>query len=180
MKTRGGLTKLALYLIAYSAACLWGGRWATGAGAALWPPDAVLLIALLFDRPDRWWWYALAALPVRMFALGSAPAWLFWSSYVNDCVKALLSAFLLRRTLPDPPWLNTLRDFAGFILIAALLSPVASATIGAATRAFFGDAFGLVWLQWFLGDSLAMVTLVPPSCTDCRRGSGVLWCPRWN
>lgn len=161
MKTPGGPTKLALYLIAYSAACLWGGRWATGAGAALWPPDAVLLIALLFDRPDRWWWYVIAALPVRLFTLGSAPPWLLWSSYANDCIKALLSASLLRRFLPDPPWLNTLRDFAGFVLIAALLSPVASATIGAGSRAFFGDTFGFVWLQWFLGDSLAMVTLVP-------------------
>src|SRR5262249_49162059 len=148
-------------VVACSAACLWGARWATGAGAALWPPDAVLLIALLSDRPERWWWYALAALPVRLFAFGAAPAWLLWSSYVNDCVKALLSASLLRRSLPDSPWLNTLRDFGGFVLIAALLSPAASATIGAGSRAFFGDTFGFVWLQWFLGDSLAIVTLVP-------------------
>jgi integral membrane sensor domain MASE1 len=68
---------------------------------------------------------------------------------------------LLRRTLPDPPWLNTLRDFTVFVLIAAVLSPGVSATIGAASRAFFGDPFGFVWLQWFLGDSLAIVTLVP-------------------
>jgi integral membrane sensor domain MASE1 len=161
MKTPRGLTKFALFLVAYSAACLWGARWATGAGAALWPPDAVLLIALLFDRPNRWWWYVLAALPVRVFALGSAPPWLLWSSYVNDGVKALLSASLLGRTLPDPPWPNTLRDFTGFVLIAALLSPAASATIGAGSRAVFGDPFGFVWLQWFPGDSLAIVTLVP-------------------
>jgi signal transduction histidine kinase len=161
MKTPGGFTKFALFLVAYLAACLWGARWATGAGAALWPPDAVLLIALLVDRPTRWWWYVIAGLPIRWFAVGSGPEWLFWSSYINDCLKALLSAYLLRRTLSDPPWLNTLRDFMVLVLIGALLSPVVSATVGAGTRAFFGDPFGLVWLHWFLGDSLAIVTLVP-------------------
>lgn len=161
MKTPGGLTKFALFLIAYLMACLWSAKWANGAGAAVWPPDAVLLIALLLDRPHRWWWYLLAALPVRWFALGSTPQWLAWSSYFNDGLKALLSAYLLRRTLSDSPWLNTLRDFRAFVLIAALLSPVLSATVGAGARTFSGDPFGSVWLQWFLGDSLAMVTLLP-------------------
>ena len=156
-----GLKKLVVFVVAYSAACLWSDKWAAGAGAAVWPPDAVLLIALLVDRQTPWWWYILSALPVRWLALGSAPQWLLWSSYINDSLKALLSVFLLRRTLTDSPWLNTLRDFAAFVLVAAFISPALSALGGAATRAMNGDSFGQVWLQWFLGDSLAIIALVP-------------------
>ena len=161
METTGAFKKLALFLVAYLAACLWSDHWATGLGAAVWPPDAVLLIALLVDRQTPWWWYVLSALLVRWFALGSAPSWLFWSSYINDALKAMLSAFLLRRTLSNAPWLDTVRDFAMFVFVAACVSPVLSAFAGAGTRAMFGDPFGKVWLQWFLGDSLAIVALVP-------------------
>src|SRR5262245_5791896 len=160
MKPIGSLAKFGLYLAAYTAACVWSARWASGAGAAIWPPDAVLLVALLFEQPNRWWWYLLAALPVRWFALGG-PYWLLWLSYVNDCLKALLSAGLLRRALSDPPRLNTLRDFASLVVIAAIVSPMFSALAGAGTRAMLGDPFGPVWVQWFLGDSLAIVALVP-------------------
>jgi signal transduction histidine kinase len=161
MTTMSGLKRLALFVAAYSVACLWSDKWATGAGAALWPPDAVLLIALLVDRQTRWWWYILSALPVRWFALGATQQWLFWSTYVNDSLKALLSAFLLRRMLTDAPWLNTLRDFAAFVLVAAVTSPALSALGGALARAINGDPFGQVWLRWFLGDSLAIIALVP-------------------
>ena len=160
MKPIGPFTKLAIFLAAYLAACAWSARWASGAGAAIWPPDAVLLVALLFDRPDRWWWYLLGALPIRWFVL-PAPQWLLWSLYANDALKAVLSASVLRRVLPDAPRVNTLRDFAAFILVAAVLSPVLSAFGGAATRAWIGDRFWSVWLRWFLGDSLAIIALVP-------------------
>src|SRR5258708_5698001 len=97
MKAIGSLTKLAAFLAAYLAACLWSSKWATGAGAALWPPDAVLLVALLFESPERWWWYVLAALPARLAVLPATPQWFFWSLYFNDLFKAVLSATLLRR-----------------------------------------------------------------------------------
>src|SRR5262245_31435726 len=126
MKTIGALLKLAAFLVVYLTACLWSERWANGLGAAIWPPDAVLLVALLVDPETPWWWYVLGALPVRWFAIESAPTWLLWLSYLNDSLKALLSAFLLRRTLSDPPWLKTFRDFASFVLVAALLSPALS------------------------------------------------------
>ena len=161
MKPIGPFGKLAIFLAVYLAACTWGAKWATGAGAALWPPDAVLLVALLFDRPERWWWYLLAAMPIRWFVLPQGPQWFLLVAFANDALKAVLSASLLRRLLSDAPWLNTLRDFARFVVVAAVLSPVLSAIGGAASRVLFGNSFWPVWLQWFLGDSLAIIALVP-------------------
>jgi two-component system sensor histidine kinase UhpB len=155
------LIKLALFEAVYLAACLWGMAWARGAGAALWPPDAVLLAALLLDRPERWWLYILGALPVRVAVLTASPLWLFAGMYLNDSLKALLSAWLLRRTNRDTPWLSTLRDLPLMVLVAAVLSPIISAFAGAAVRSFLGSPFWPVWLQWFLGNSLAMLVLLP-------------------
>ena len=100
-------------------------------------------------------------MPLRWFVLPSSPQWFLWSMYANDAFKAVLSASLLRRLLPDPSRLDTLRDFAIFVLIAAGLSPVVSALGGASARVLFGNPFGQVWVQWFLGDSLAIIALVP-------------------
>jgi signal transduction histidine kinase len=161
MKPIASLTKFAIYLAGYAVACVWSETWADGPGAAIWPPDAVLLLALLFERPGRWWWYVLGALPIRWFVLGPAPQFVLWSLYANDSLKAVLSASLLRRVLPDAPRLNTLRDFAAFTLIAAVFSPLLSAFTGAAVRVRLGDAFWGVWVRWFLGDSLAIIALVP-------------------
>ena len=92
MKAMGSFTKLAVFLAAYTAACLWSSKWATGTGAALWPPDAVLLIALLFEPPERWWWYLLGAVPVRWLVLSPTPQWFFWS-----CTSMIRSRRCCRR-----------------------------------------------------------------------------------
>jgi hypothetical protein len=55
MNTSRTLKKLAAFFVVYLAACLWADKWANGLGAALWPSDAVLLIALLVDRETPWW-----------------------------------------------------------------------------------------------------------------------------
>jgi hypothetical protein len=41
---------------------------------------------------------------------------------VNDCAKAVLSAWLLNRFLPDPIRFTSMRDFGVYFGVAALLS----------------------------------------------------------
>src|SRR5690349_7992619 len=72
--------------------------------APFWFPDAVLVTGLLCTRP-RWWWLLLAiTLPVRLMVdvPPSVPGWFLATVYVNDCLKAVLAASLLKRFLPDP------------------------------------------------------------------------------
>jgi len=70
-------------------------------GAPFWLPDSVLLCALLLSRPpdlvdlSR---RTLACTPVR--CPPSAPMWFLLAAFLNDSLKALVAAALLRRVLP--------------------------------------------------------------------------------
>jgi integral membrane sensor domain MASE1 len=62
------------------------------------------------------------------------PNWFVFATAVNDVLKALLAAYLLRYIARVPTYLSTLQDFGAYLLIAVLLAPALSAFAGAGTR----------------------------------------------
>src|SRR5437868_12820162 len=79
--------------------------------APFWPPNAVLLCALLLTPQRRWWAYVLAAFVAHLVAernLGMPMPQLLVAFACNVAV-AVLNAVLLRRALTGPPWLGDLR-----------------------------------------------------------------------
>ena len=130
--------------------------------SSFWYPDAVLLCALLVSPQRKWWMYLLGPLPIRLFLVPApSPFWFLVAVYVNDTLKAYLSALLLHFFLKNPTRFDTLRDFLIFIAVAVLFSPAISAVEGALCRNLLGRPFWPSWEQWFLGDALASVILVP-------------------
>jgi len=162
MNRRQAIARLVVFELGFLAAYVWGMTYARSqGGAAMWPPDAVLLAALLLDDPKRWWWYILGALPIRLLVMTPPlPAWFIWAVYLNDSFKALFSAFLLRR-FGGASILNTPRDIGLFVVVAGLLSPAVSAFGGAFVQSALGNEFWNAWRQWFLGDSVAVLVLLP-------------------
>ena len=131
--------------------------------ARLWLPDAVLLVALLFTRPKRWWLFLLIPLIVR-YAATKAPGLPFWlipANYLNDILKALVGASILRWLYSGPPKLGTITGLLQFFLVAVILTPALSAFGGAATGWSLGREFWQAWQIWFLGDALANLILAP-------------------
>jgi PAS domain S-box-containing protein len=127
-----------------------------------WYPDSVLLCALLVTRQKKWWMYLLGPLPIRLFFVPSdSPVWFLLATFVNDSLKAYLTAMLLQFFLKNPARFDTLRDFLFFISIAALASPAIAAFEGALSRHLLGYPFWPSWQQWFLGNALASVILTP-------------------
>jgi two-component system sensor histidine kinase UhpB len=155
--------RLVVFEVGFLAAYAWGMTWAgSSAGGAMWPPDAVLLAALLLDDRKRWWWYIVAALPIRFLVMVPAlPAWFLWAAYINDSIKAMLSAYLIRRYRHEGLILISGRDVAMFVVIAGVVSPAISASGGAFTQWVLGNEFWDAWRQWFLGNSVAAIVLVP-------------------
>jgi PAS domain S-box-containing protein len=140
-----------------------------------WYPDAVLLCALLVTPQKKWWMYLLGPLPIRLFFVSATPpVWFLLATYINDSLKAYLSAMLLRFFLKNPTRFDTLRDFLIFIVVAALLCPAISAFEGAGGRYLLGYPFWPSWQQWFLGDALASVILTP-LILYWIIGTGELW-----
>ena len=151
------------FVLAYAVAYHYGMEFNPAVAAPFWFPDSVLLCALLCVS-KRWWWLLLAAvLPVRLLVeLPPDPEpWFVGAVYVNDCAKAALGAYCLRRFLDDPIRLKSMRDFGVYFLLVVVLIPVLSAAAGAAARAGLGHPFWPSFEQWFLGNVLASLIVTP-------------------
>src|SRR5262245_7918763 len=66
--------------------------------SALWPPNAILLAALLLTPTRSWWAVLLGALPAH-FAVqlqSSVPLLMILCWFISNCAEAILGAFLVR------------------------------------------------------------------------------------
>ncbi len=152
-----------VFVLAFYAAYHLGMSFSPLVSAPFWLPDSVLLCALLCTRRSWWWLLLLATLPIRLLTNvppGAGTGFLL-AVYLNDCAKAILSAWLLRRFMADPFRFTSMRDFGVFFAVAVLLSPALSALGGAAARGTIGHDFWPAWGQWFLGDALAGLIVTP-------------------
>lgn len=131
--------------------------------SALWLPDSVLLCCLLFTPARRWWIYILVSLPVRYYFATHAglPPWQVLANFPNDWLKALLSAYLLRRFARGSFRLDSLYQFGLFFCVAVVVSPALSAVGGAAIRHALGQPFWEVWYRWFLSCALVALVVTP-------------------
>ena len=134
--------------------------------APFWPPNVVLLCALLFSPVRRWWIFILAVLPAHVIAeIGVGmpmPQWLV--AYVTNCMVAAGSAFAIVKILGGPPRFDSLRSTSIYIAIAAFVCP-AVAAFGGAFVPILGDGpigdYWVFWAQWYLSNALGAVTLGP-------------------
>jgi signal transduction histidine kinase/integral membrane sensor domain MASE1 len=149
------------FAAAYLAAYIYGNG--LPSPAPLWPPDAILLSALLLTTPRRWWIYLLITVPIRMLpALApGVPGWLLIVNLLNDTLQAVLAAVLVRHFAPRPLGFMTLRAMGIYMASAVLLAPLLSSFIGAAGLVALGNPYWQTWKTWFLGDALTSLVLTP-------------------
>lgn len=147
---------MGIFVVTYYLAVKGGRALTFPLSAPLWFPDSVLLCAFLLTPARHWWMFLLVALPIRLFAFGREDAllWTVSATYVNDGLKAILAAVLLRRFVPDLTRLSRLREFTIFLLITVVTVPALSALAGAAEHVYLGESYWIAWGQWFLGNSL--------------------------
>ena len=134
--------------------------------APFWPPNVVLLCALLAVPQRRWWMYVLAVFPAHVAAELSVampfPQLLF--AFVCNVAVAVLNAIALRRVLVGPPWLGDLRKASGYLLIAAIVVPGLVAFAGG-VEPMLGDGersrYWDYWWRWYLSNALNSLTLTP-------------------
>jgi signal transduction histidine kinase len=107
----------------------------------LWPPNALLLAALLLTPTGLWWILLAAALPAHLLAelQGGVPVAMVLGWYASNCSEALIGAALVRAFVAGPLRLDSLRSVAAFLLCAALAAPLASS---------FLDAALVRWIGW--------------------------------
>lgn len=134
--------------------------------ALLWPPNALLLAALLL-APLRTWPVLIAAvLPAHMLAEMSAgvPLSMTILWFVSNVVEALIGAFAIRGYLHRVPRFDGLRDVAVFLICAPLLGTLLSSFLDAGFVAAIGWRYSDFWTVWrtrMLSNTLATLTMVP-------------------
>ena len=156
-------SRIVLFGITFLLAYRFGIAFTQEFGALFWFPDAILLSTLLLTPSNQWWLYILATLPIRLFPFvpQGTPVWFLVACFGNDALKALLSAWLLRRASRDRSWFDNLHEFGRYFGVTVLLTPALSAAAGAGARLVLGSLFWSTWERWFLADALASLVLAP-------------------
>jgi len=130
---------------------------------AVWPPTGIALAALLLLGPRVWPGVLIGAFLVNLTTAGSAVS--SAGIAIGNTLEALLAAYLVNRFAGGRYAFEGLRDVLRFAILAALVSPVVSATFGVTSLCATGYAewadFGPIWLTWWLGDAGGALIVAP-------------------
>ncbi len=145
------------YLAAKLGAAL-GPRW--GVVAPLWEADAVLISVLLLVPRRTWPAFIITALAASILLdlQAGTPAGSIAIFLLSEAVEILIVALCLSYLFHGVPQLNSLKALAKYSIVAVILAPAASTSIGAFATA------GSYWTSWkisFLSEALEFLVLMP-------------------
>jgi two-component system sensor kinase FixL len=147
--------------------------------SVLWPPNSILLAALLLTPVRVWWLILLAVFPAHLAAQlqGNVPPTMIFCWFISNSCEALIGAGCVRYFINRPVRLDRLANVGIFVLFAAWLAPFLSSFIDAgfvAINQFGQDSYWRVWRIRFTSNVLAALTLVPLIVTWAADGIGWL------
>jgi PAS domain S-box-containing protein len=131
----------------------------------LWPPNAILLSALLLSPPRAWWFLLLAAFPAHLATQfqSNVPLPMMLSWFSSNCFEALLGAGSIRYLTQDKFRFDSLRNVIIFVACGVFLAPFLSSFLdaGLVTLNRWGtSSYWDVWRTRFLSNSMATIALV--------------------
>src|SRR6266404_8028012 len=149
--------------------------------SVLWPPNAILLAALLLTPVRIWWVILLAAFPAHLAAQlqSNVPPTMIFCWFISNSCEALIGAGCVLYLIDRPVRFDRLGNVGIFIFFAAFLAPFLSSFLDSAFVAInqFGqDSYWQVWRIRFTSNVLATLTLVPLIVT--WRVEGIAWLGR--
>ncbi|RZI42630.1 PAS domain S-box protein [Herbaspirillum sp. HC18] len=132
----------------------------------LWPPNAILLAALLVT-PTSWWMVMLcAAFPAHLAAQtqSGVPIGMVLGWFVSNCSEALIGAALLRKFVPERIRFDSTRHVILFLFLCVFLGPFLSSFLDAAFVRMAGWGDGGYWQLWstrFFSNVLSILAFTP-------------------
>ncbi len=134
--------------------------------SVLWPPNSILLAALLLTPIRIWWLILLAAFPAHLAAQlqSGVPPTMILCWFISNSCEALIGAGCIRYFIDRPVRFDRLRNVGLFCLFAAFLAPFLSSFLDAAFVAanhWGQDSYWQVWRIRFTSNVLAALTLAP-------------------
>jgi PAS domain S-box-containing protein len=143
--------------------------------SVLWPPNSILVAALLLTPPRIWWFVLLAAFPAHCAAQlqSHVPPLMILCWFISNSCEAVISAGLTRYFVGGPIRFKSLRDAGIFCLCAVIIGPFLSSFLDAAFVVWnhLGqDAYWKLIRIRFSSNALAALIVVPLIVTWVRNG----------
>ncbi|MGH7551485.1 MAG: MASE1 domain-containing protein, partial [Longimicrobiales bacterium] len=135
--------------------------------ATFWPPNAILLAALLLAPPRFWGWYLLAAFPAHVHLVATfqpgVPFVTVVTQYAGNVLQAFMAATVLHRLGAAPPRFDDLRAVSKYMAVAAVAAPVVASALAVYVFTLTGwvTDFWLAWRQRVLTNVVPALTLTP-------------------
>ncbi len=132
--------------------------------AIVWPPNGVLLAALIYFRMRGY--FVFAGLTIVAEAIADAPAFTLFESVLFGLInvtEATVACLILTRWRFNPRF-TALSDVATFVAAAPLIAALIAASLAAAVDTFVrgGAASHLEFLRiWWLGDAVGLMIVTP-------------------
>lgn len=132
--------------------------------SAFWPPNAILLAALLLAPRGIWWTFFLTALPAHLLAQlpAGVPLWTAIGWFITNTSEALIGAFFIRRFARGKTF-DTIRGVLAFVIFGVLIAPLATSFLDAAAVVItgWGHHYWPLSTERFWTNALAELTIVP-------------------
>ena len=159
--------KGAIVGVAYYAGALVGFalKFPSHSPSALWPPNSVLLAALLLLPTRQWWVVLLGAFPAHLLVQlpRGVPLVMSLAFFLSNSCEALLGAFLIRRSIDGPLRFDSLKS-AGVFVLAAVVAPFLSSFLDAGFVTLIGwqeESYWQVWRARLPSNALAALAIPP-------------------
>jgi len=138
--------------------------------STLWPPNAILLAALLLAPPRQWVVLILAALPAHIASQlqSHVPVSMVLEWFASNCSEALIGALLVRRLLGDELRFDSLHHTLVFIACVGLVAPFVSSFLDAALvvmNGWGGANYWDLWTQRISSNIVSELAIVPVIAT---------------
>src|SRR6266478_2959743 len=160
---KGALAGVAYYVGALVGFAL---KFPSHSPSALWPPNSILLAALLLLPTRQWWVVLLGALPAHLLVQlpRGVPVVMSLAFFLSNSCEALLGAFLIRRSIDGPLRFDSLKSAGVFVLAAVVVAPFLSSFLDAGFVTLIGwqeESYWQVWRQRLPSNALAALAIPP-------------------
>jgi PAS domain S-box-containing protein len=120
--------------------------------SVLWPPNSILVAALLLTPPRIWWFLIFAAFPAHWAAQwqNHVPPLMILCWFISNSCEALIGAGLARYLVGGPIRFTSLRNMGIFCLCVVFAGPFFSS---------FLDAAFVVWNHWGEGSYWELIRI---------------------